>query len=417
MLIGPDGAYTGEPGYPRGNIRRGTSSFSDPAMVNLLPPNGRPEGNKILDTDLLCKESQSKPNTDKENPNLKAAPGSFVALRYQENGHVTLPENAIGKEENRGFVYIYGTSDPKPSDTLMSIHKVWNADGSGGDKRGKLLATQNFDDGQCYQVNGDKISQERQKEFPHGPSELMGKDLWCQNNVKLPDDVESGKPYTLYWVWDWPTLPNVDAGLPDGKAEVYTTCMDIDVANDVAKSGVKSKKVSAAAAGKEGEPDLGGRAIPSLMSELGQQKPSGGASSPSTVASASASASTSMSSPPATAPAAQASSSTATAMTDQPAQPSNVSLSISVSIVTATVTVTSTDGPAPSSSPTAGVGAGAGTPGVQAKAAGSSLRKVLSEEEGSQAEAKAEAHAEAKAGNDHPVLRRRRLASAKFRFF
>lgn len=34
--------------------------------------------------------------------------------------------------------------------------------------------------------------------------------------------------YTLYWVWDWPTAARTP-GFPNGKPEVYTTCMDVDV--------------------------------------------------------------------------------------------------------------------------------------------------------------------------------------------
>ena len=196
-------------------------------MVNLIPPNGR--ANQILPTDMMCRSSQQNLVQTDGSPRLKAPAGSFVALRYQENGHVTLPENQPGKAPNRGTVYIYGTTQPKPDDTLLSIHKVWNSDGSGGDKRGVLLASQPYDDGQCYQVNGGKISTTRQAEFKHTASQLMGEDLWCQNDVKIPSDAPSGKPYTLYWVWDWPTAPGADPGLPKGKEETYTTCMDVDV--------------------------------------------------------------------------------------------------------------------------------------------------------------------------------------------
>ncbi|KMU90439.1 hypothetical protein CIHG_08249 [Coccidioides immitis H538.4] len=51
-------------------------------------------------------------------------------------------------------------------------------------------------------------------------------------DIALPKKVPTDKPYTLYWVWDWPTAPNVDSGLPKGKAEIYTTCMDVDIVKD-----------------------------------------------------------------------------------------------------------------------------------------------------------------------------------------
>lgn len=57
----------------------------------------------------------------------------------------------------------------------------------------------------------------------------MGADLWCQQDISLPQNIPIGKPYTLYWVWDWPTMPKVDSAVPNGKEEIYTTCIDIDI--------------------------------------------------------------------------------------------------------------------------------------------------------------------------------------------
>lgn len=221
-VIDSNGVFTGAPGYPRGNVLRTAPNFGDPTMVHLLPPNGRAAAEGILKSDLMCKDSQKSPVQTDGSPMLQAAPGSLVALRYQENGHVTLPQNQPGKPQNRGNVSIYGTSQPSETDTLLGIHKQWNAAGTGGDKRGKLLATQAFDDGQCYQINGGQISLARQGQFPHQSDQLMGADLWCQNDFKIPLDAPNGKPYTLYWVWDWPTAANVDPGLPQGKVSQET---------------------------------------------------------------------------------------------------------------------------------------------------------------------------------------------------
>jgi hypothetical protein len=232
MVIAPNGTMVGQPGYARGNVLRSDPSFSDPTMVNLLPPNGRTI-NDILDTDLMCKSTQTTSNQTPGSPALVAAPGSAIALRYQENGHVTLPQNQPGKPPNRGTVYLYGTTQPSPTDTFLSIHRVWTPDGTGGDGRGVLLSTQNFDDGQCYQVNTGAISVARQAEFPHTANSLMGADLWCQQDVAIPSDASG--TYTLYWVWDWPTLPGT-AGFPDGKQEIYTTCMDVEISGDAADS-------------------------------------------------------------------------------------------------------------------------------------------------------------------------------------
>ena len=229
-VIAPNGSFVGAPGFARGNVLRTTAGFNDGLMVHLLPPNGR--ANQVLDSDPMCKETQQSQTQSDGSPRLQAAAGAAIALRYQENGHVTLPQNQPGKPANRGTVFVYGTTQPKSDDNLLAIHKVWNADGSGGDKRGVLLSTENFDDGQCYQVNPSDISQQRQKQFSHQANNLMGGDLWCQQDIALPTNAPSGQLYTLYWVWDWPTAAGADPGLPDGKQEIYTTCMDIDVVAD-----------------------------------------------------------------------------------------------------------------------------------------------------------------------------------------
>lgn len=227
-VVAPNGTYVGAPGYIRGNVKRDAPGFGDPLMVNLLPPDGGP--NTLLPTDLMCKSTQTSQTQTDGSPRLQAAPGAAVALRWQENGHVTLPQNQPGKPANRGNVYVYATSDPKDDDTFLGIHEQWNPEGTGGDKRGKLLSVSSYDDGRCYQVNGGAISTQRQKEFSHTPSPLTGGDLWCQQNFALPADAPDGKSLTLYWVWSWNTQAGVDPGLPNGKTEIYTSCMDIDIA-------------------------------------------------------------------------------------------------------------------------------------------------------------------------------------------
>lgn len=269
MVIAPNGTMVGEPGFPRGNVRRDTPGFGDPAMVNLIPGNGRTI-NQILDTDLICKDSQTKQVQTNNSPRLKAAPGSNVALRYQENGHVSLPQGQPGKPENRGTVFVYGTTQPKEDDTFLSIHRQWNAEGTGGDGRGVLLSTRDFDDSQCYQVNGGAISVQRQKTFAHAATPLMGADLWCQQDIQLPASAPSGKPYTLYWVWDWPTLPGTE-GFPEGKQEIYTTCMDIDItAGNLGGNGAADnaqKKAAGAVAFVKGQ-DLANAAVAAQVADI-----------------------------------------------------------------------------------------------------------------------------------------------------
>ena len=193
-------------------------------MTYLLPPNDR-GANVILPTDTICKNTQLVDIQTAGSPVLIAHAGDKIALRYQENGHVSLPQNTPGKPPGSGTVSIYGTSSSAPEDTLLGIHNIWTIDGLGGDRRGQLLSRQYFDDGECYQINSGPISEDRQRRFPHVPDDIQGADLWCRNIVTLPEDLVTGSLYTLYWVWDWPTAPGT-TGLPSGKIEIYTTCMD-----------------------------------------------------------------------------------------------------------------------------------------------------------------------------------------------
>ncbi|PSS08745.1 hypothetical protein M430DRAFT_109847, partial [Amorphotheca resinae ATCC 22711] len=230
-VVAPNGTFIGNPGYPRGFVARLPGVDPDEGMTYLLPPNGRSTGNEILQTDLMCKSTQTIGSQTAGSPALIASPGDFIALRYQENGHVTQPQIPPGKPEGSGIVYVYGTASPSNDDTYLGIHHVWNADGTGGDGRGVLLATRHFDDGQCYQINNGTISKNRQEEFPHNANPLMGEDLWCQTDVQLPADATGN--YTLYWVWDWPTLDSNGAVI---KNESYTTCSDISLTPAEGKS-------------------------------------------------------------------------------------------------------------------------------------------------------------------------------------
>lgn len=283
------GLFTGTPGYCRNNTKRTAPNFSDPLMVHILPSLGQPaieERDTIpaLDTtgvypnDTMCKRTQDAQYQADGSPRLQAAPGDLVALRYQENGHVTLPQNQPGKPLNRGLVYIYGTTQPKFPERFLDVFGQWNAEGSGGDRRGKLLATQPFDDGYCYQINGGNISTHRQAQFPHTANQLMGTNLWCQNDIALPTDIPTGVPYVLYWVWDWPTSMYGDPNLPKGKAELYTSCMDVDiVAKQGSKRRVKARQASSPASSSAAD-HLNSAAIPAYVSSLTASPAAAGAS-------------------------------------------------------------------------------------------------------------------------------------------
>ena len=296
MVIAPNGSFTGNPGYARNNTMRTVPGFSDLLMVHILPGQGQPsieerqapspsvaapaagtstafsDTMSILPTDPMCKKTQQTQMQSNGSPRLQAAPGANIALRYQENGHVTLPQNQPGKQANRGTVYIYGTTQPKTDEIFLDVFKQWNAAGTGGDKRGVLLATQPFDDGQCYQVNSGNISTVRQAQYPHQANQLMGANLWCQNDIQIPADAPSGQPYTLYWVWDWPTMPGVDPNLPNGKAELYTTCMDVDIqgtnATNARRDLDERQAPPAASASAASGVDLNNYAIPKYMAQL-----------------------------------------------------------------------------------------------------------------------------------------------------
>ncbi|KAL6714003.1 hypothetical protein ACLMJK_008497 [Lecanora helva] len=279
MVISSNGQFTGNPGYARNNTLRTAPGFSDPLMVHILPGAGQPsieqrdtqpspsDTQGVLPTDPMCKKTQQEQFQSNGSPRLKAAPGDMIALRYEENGHVTLPDNQKGKPKNRGTVYIYGTTQPKQDEKFLDIFGKWTADGSGGDKRGKLLATQDFDDGQCYQVNSGQISTTRQKEFPHTANQLMGANLWCQNDIKLPTDAPNGKPYTIYWVWDWPTLPGADPARPKGIAEIYTTCMDVDITGTKASRDLESHNLEDRDA-PASSGNIGNSAVPKYVKQL-----------------------------------------------------------------------------------------------------------------------------------------------------
>lgn len=232
------GTLYGDPGYIRGFISRSSSSFNDLNMQYLLPTiNHRCSLAKpiIQEGDLMCKNTQTRNNYTSEFRRLVVSPGEYIALLYQENGHVTLPQNTPQKH-NSGDVYIYGTSSPSDDDKFLSIHNVWNENGTGGDMRGRLLARRRFDDGRCYQVNEGSISTTRQHRYPNQDiSSIQGSDIWCQNDIRIPDDVDES--YTLYWVWNWPSTPTSE--FPSGQPEIYTSCIDLEIA-----SGAQGGKIN-----------------------------------------------------------------------------------------------------------------------------------------------------------------------------
>jgi hypothetical protein len=234
--INDKGEYVGAYGYMRGYRVRGGPDFNEDAVVQRMPASN--ENGKIFITadQLLCHENQrEQKQASNKFPRLQTTPGNFVAIRYQENGHITTADTIVSKPENGGTVYVYGTTDPKSDEKLVDVLQ-WTQNGEGGDSRGVLLAMNDYDDRRCYLNNETPIAQERKIADPaymagtpqSGPANSV---MYCETDVKLPDTIEQGKPYTLYWVWQWPTLPGKNDGLPNGKDEYYSTCIDVDIAS------------------------------------------------------------------------------------------------------------------------------------------------------------------------------------------
>ncbi|KAF2440196.1 hypothetical protein P171DRAFT_338594, partial [Karstenula rhodostoma CBS 690.94] len=235
--VNDDGSYVGNWGYPRGFCAKGETGCDPGVMNNFLIP---AQGIYISEKDSLCKDSQQKPvqREPEKYPRLKAAPGMHIALRYSENGHVSLngtknEDTNKFKRSKGGTIFIYGTTNPKEDEKLVNVLQ-WTKDGNGGDGQGVLLATNDFDDGRCYEANGSPISTQRASANPSYAKGETGQGtgefgLPCESNVLLPKNATAGKPYTLYWVWQWNTPPGLDQNRPKGQDQYYSSCMDVDV--------------------------------------------------------------------------------------------------------------------------------------------------------------------------------------------
>ncbi|EGZ77884.1 hypothetical protein NEUTE2DRAFT_147276 [Neurospora tetrasperma FGSC 2509] len=180
-----------------------------------------------------------------------AAPGDWVAIQYNENGHVSLPESP-GIERNspvnRGTIYLYGTTNNDLADVRFAdVHLKWTADGTGGDKKGRLLATRHFDDGQCREPvdkqSGDPAGIKAFRRANYKIPPTMGDRLMCQSDIKLPADLKIGQVYTIIWVWDWPQTYKRGVAVSPytfieeykdpivSVPEIYTGVVDIKIVN------------------------------------------------------------------------------------------------------------------------------------------------------------------------------------------
>lgn len=305
----------------------------------------------------MCQGAQTLGTQSANYPSLKAAAKDHVALAYEENGHVTLFKNQPGKPAGRGTVFVYGTTQASNSDTFLGIHRQWNADGTGGDKRGKLLAIQPFDDGRCFQTGATDVAKSRSQQFGYPNT---GGDLLCQNAIQIPDDAGTSGKYTLYWVWEWPYLftnGNVQTN------ESYTSCVDIDlVASPAANAGAfNTKSITGTALNNVGVEAqystafmIASPALPQPTSDNpGQVQPGGiqytGSAAPAPATSAAAKPTTASTKPstvaapttPKTSPSSQAPTSVAVQNTQAPAPSGFITVTVTVpTTVPTTVTVT-----------------------------------------------------------------------------
>ncbi|KAI1209742.1 uncharacterized protein F4807DRAFT_88701 [Annulohypoxylon truncatum] len=204
------GAFTGSVGYPIGYMNRSAPDFNDSLAQN-----------KILNTatnPAICKPKAGA--YDKVN-RLSATSGDYVAMLYQENGHVTQP-NLTPRPYRDGIVNVYGTLNHEDSDGINDVLNSWTADGKGGNGKGKLLATHYYDDGQCYQNAGHNfaIPIYATRFHEHGLEEL-----YCQTDFQLPEDLPDSGTYTVMWVWDWPLITSDT----QNTTEIYTSCAEIEL--------------------------------------------------------------------------------------------------------------------------------------------------------------------------------------------
>ncbi|KAI0383519.1 hypothetical protein F5Y04DRAFT_27153 [Hypomontagnella monticulosa] len=223
--IDSSGAFTGPVGYPIGYVNRTAPNFSDTAAQN-----------KILDTKPNPPVCKPKANAYATVNRLSASAGDYVALLYEENGHVTQPF-LTPRPYRDGLVSVYGTLQHQDSDGINDVLNSWTADGKGGNGKGKLLGTHYYDDGQCYQNAGKNfaipIYATRYKE--HGLDELL-----CQTDFQLPDDLPESGIYTVMWVWDWPLITSDT----QNTTEIYTSCAEIQLGPRKAGKGAEKIQFS-----------------------------------------------------------------------------------------------------------------------------------------------------------------------------
>ncbi|KXT11016.1 hypothetical protein AC579_7955 [Pseudocercospora musae] len=253
QVISDNGSYTGPRGYSRGFVSRADPTYDGFSMMWMLPSLEARQSDgavrsRINSSDLLCHPAQRTSNYTTDFPKLKVSPGDYVAAKYLENGHVSLPWNITGKPPGSGTIFIFGTNQPSDTEKISDVME-WNTAGTGGNGKGFLLTAQNFDDGRCHQINCGSISEQRQMLTPNHvagqPTSTV--ESWCETDIKIPTNLTAGT-LTTYWVWQWPTEPNADCNTPAGKDEYYTTCADFEIVEKAEMHKIATTPTQSAAA-------------------------------------------------------------------------------------------------------------------------------------------------------------------------
>lgn len=218
--IASNGSFTSTPGFQRGFIPRNDSSFSDDALTYRITAKDA--------TTPLCHPRQQVANgyTNPQYPRLNASAGSWVALTYEENGHVSNPQVPEGRPFRSGNVYVYASTTIRDEE-FSAVHGNWTADGPL--ESGRLIASHYYDDTLCFQdqgANPSPINAHRK-----GAANLTS--VNCQTDIQIPVDIK-GDVLALYWVWDWSLWPN----MPNTSYEAYTSCSEIDISQGGAPSKI-----------------------------------------------------------------------------------------------------------------------------------------------------------------------------------
>lgn len=149
---------------------------------------------------------------------------------------------------------MYATTESIENLAYNDVHGAWNAEGTGGDKRGRLIATRYFDDGLCYGMSSwsspltfklqvltlDTVENRGDNSIPiyaERKAEAKVDSLLCQTDIVIPKDYKTGETMNLAWVWEWPLNVNE----PNQSNETYTTCAEIKIGSAASNSSVSTK--------------------------------------------------------------------------------------------------------------------------------------------------------------------------------